>query len=247
MLATANAQWVVKTQTKDVIPLSQHFLTCYDCTNDENFCGEHGKCGSFGKCTCTGGRYGTRCELVACPRLEIDPRNDGFPKAGGGYYASKYYLLRNVWKRYFPVVEANTVVEVNNRPVYISLGENQKQSNDTDIILFTGSSWILSSRFMLLKLELWNVVDELAPYFSYQFHEHLTNYNASYVSEQVEKIDMQEYGQGKTYEASPSGLKWLHPDPDKPLQPHLDRGFINSSFFCAVCNNSTNPCSDSEV
>ena len=93
VLATANSQWVVKTQTKGVLPLSKHFLACYDCTNDENFCGEHGKCSTFGQCTCTGGRYGTRCELVACPRLEVDPRNDGFPKAGGGYYASKLQIL----------------------------------------------------------------------------------------------------------------------------------------------------------
>ena len=61
---------------------------------------------------------------------------------------SKYYQLEGVL--------------VNKRPVYTSRGENQTLSNDTDIILFTGAHWTLSSASVFPELELYNLV-----YYSY--------------------------------------------------------------------------------
>eukprot|EP00984_Skeletonema_dohrnii_P003663 scaffold1261_cov78-Skeletonema_dohrnii-CCMP3373.AAC.3 len=232
VLTTSGSKWVVRTQTEHIVPLSQHFLTCFDCQSTDNFCGEYGVCQAEKydghECKCDPGRYGLRCEYEPCKRLGIES-GEGFVKRGGpnhSYFASKYYLLEGG--------------EAYNRPVYTNLGENQTFSDDVDFILFTGVRWILSYKSLFPELEDVNDVDGLVRYFS-TFHGHFSNYSASYVSEPVQ-IDSH-----LDEMASPLGVRWLHSSAsgevfDQQLQPDLQKGSIETSFVCAVCNKRTNPC-----
>jgi len=223
-VATSNSPWFVKTAQNRAIPLGQHFIACHDCT--DNLCGPYGKCSNKGTCECDPGYYGLRCEYPEpCQRLEIDPRDDGFLKEGGDYFASKYYRLEGA--------------EVYNHPVYTSLGENQTLNDETDIILFTGVRWMLSFKRLFPGLKDVNDVSGLAKYFS-QFHGHFTEYATSFVSEPVH-IDSP-----LDATASPLSVRWQYSaseSRDQRLQPDLQKDLIGSSFFCAVCNDISNPCS----
>eukprot|EP00984_Skeletonema_dohrnii_P021179 scaffold10510_cov84-Skeletonema_dohrnii-CCMP3373.AAC.13 len=223
VLTTANSQWVVNTAQKRTVPLAQHFLACHDCI--DKLCG-HRNCIDKGTCECDPGYYGLRCEYPEpCERLEIDPRDEGFVKTGGSLFATKYYRLQGA-KTY-------------NHPVYTSLLDNETLGDKTDILLFTGVRWILSSKYLFPALKDINDASELARNLS-QFHGHFTNYSASYVSEPVH-IDSP-----ADATASPLRKRWRYSTSDGKdlrLQPDLNKDFIDASFFCAECNNTTNPCS----
>jgi len=227
----------VRTPNKGVLPLSRHFIVCYDCSVVDNFCGDYGTCVPVGRwldqCVCDDGRYGFRCEYPEpCPRLEETESGEGFVKTGGPnptYFASQYYRLKDA--------EA-----YNHHPVYVSLdGNNQTLSDGAGIIVFTGLRWILSSKSLFPELT--NVTDKkkLARYFAWAFHGQFSNYSTLYVSEPV-YIDTAEDM------ASPLNLRWLHSASasvkafDQRLQPDLQKELIEASFFCAVCNNNTNRC-----
>ena len=225
VLKTATSQWVVKTSTNIFVPLSHHFLACYDCT--DNLCAPHGYC-KEGKCMCKEGRYGLRCEYPEpCQRLEmeIEQHDEGFVKTGESYFASKYYRLQDV--------------ETYNRPVYTSLGDNETTlSDDTDFFVFTGARWILSYRRLFPELKDVNSTTRLAEYFKTQFRGHSTKYSASYVSEPV-YIDTP-----ADAKVSPLSVRWRYSalDNDQQLRPDLQKGLIETSFFCAYCDEGTNPC-----
>jgi len=148
--------------------------------------------------------------------LEVDKLDESF------HFASTYYWLEGA--------------EAYNRPVYTSLGDNQTLRNGTDIILFTGVRWILSSTYLFPGLKDINNdnVSGLAQYFS-NFHGHFTNYSAAYVSEPVYMGRLDD-------EASPSDLQWLYSSAsdaassdtalDLRLQPDLEQGFIETEFSC---------------
>ncbi len=236
VLTTANSEWIVRAGPKRFYSLSQHFLACHDCIYTEDFCGEKeqfGECDANrweeqwnSTCECNTGHYGFQCEYQPCQHLEISQRGKSFEKQDGfSSFASKYYRLEGV-KAY-------------NRPIYTSasLDEDQMLSDGTDIILFTGVRWILSSKDFFPGLKDNKNVSE---YFSH-FHGHFTDYNASYVSEPVYigKLDD---------EASPSGLQWLHAsysggvsnkefDQRLQLQPDLQKGSIAAEFCCGNCSN----------
>jgi hypothetical protein len=227
-LTTASSPWVVKTATKErIVPLSQHFLACHDCMYIDNFCGDFGKCIRIGdeeKCECFSSHYGWRCEYPEpCQKLEIDPRDNDF--ISGRYFASKYYRLEGA--------------EAYNRPIYTSRGDNQTLSDATDIILFTGVRWILSYKYLFPGLKDINDTKELGRYFS-QFHGQFTDYKASFLSEPIH-IDTP-----LDATASPLSVRWRYSASNEAfgqrLQPDLGKELIETSFFCAVCNNSTNPC-----
>lgn len=232
MLSTADSPWIVKTTKKRVVPLTQHFLQCHDCMNINNFCGEFGQCVGIkdkDKCKCGEGHYGLRCEYPEpCAILEIDPRDSGFIKGGGDFFASKYYRLEGV--------------ETYNHPVYTSIGDSRTLTDGTDIILFTGVRWVLSYKNLFPGLENINDLSGLVEYFS-QFHSHFTEYEASFVSEPV-YIDTLEDDT-----ADPWGLRWLPAASmvgeivDQQLSSNSQQRFVEASFFCASCNNVTNPCS----
>eukprot|EP00984_Skeletonema_dohrnii_P005760 scaffold2037_cov87-Skeletonema_dohrnii-CCMP3373.AAC.2 len=76
--------------------------------------------------------------------------------------------------------------------------------------------------------------EKLAPYFS-EFHGHFTNYSAVYESEPVyidKRLD-------KYDTASPVRIRWRN---SNRVQTSLLRDFIETEFYCAVCNDQTNPC-----
>jgi len=229
VLTTANTQWVVKTSTNSIVPLSQHYLACHECKYDKKLCGNSGECDSKkNQCICKEGHYGLRCEYPEpCQRLEmgIDQPDIGFSfiKTGETYFASKYYRLQDA--------------DAYNHPVYAS-ADVQTLNNDTDFFVFTGVRWILSYKSLFPGLKDVNDATGLAGYFSSQFHGHYTKYSASYVSEQV-YIDTP-----ADAKASPLSVRWRFSasDKDQRLQPDLQKGFIETSFFCSVCNSSTNPC-----
>jgi hypothetical protein len=234
ILTTANSQWVVKTPNpKGVIPLSRHFMGCYDCRYIDNLCGDFGTCAgydgdrSYTQCECGWGHYGLRCEYAEpCQTLEINQRGEGFVKASGEYFASKYFRLQDV--------------ETYNRPVYTSLdpwGDDQVLTDDTDFVLFTGERWILSYKSLFPGLRDVNDTWGLVRYFS-RFHGQFTDYSALYVSEPVyadTPVDAL---------ASPLSVRWQYSasDKDQRLQPDLQKGFIETKFFCAYCDMDTNPC-----
>jgi hypothetical protein len=145
VLTTASSPWIVRASpTSRILPLTQHFLACHD---------EYG---------CQTGHYGLRCEYPEpCQRLEIDPRDQGFAKTGGSYFATKFYRLEGA--------------ETYNHPVYTSIHDDQTLSDETDIILFTGVRWILSYKHLFLGLKDVNDKHGLVEYFS-SFHGHFTNF-----------------------------------------------------------------------
>eukprot|EP00984_Skeletonema_dohrnii_P025010 scaffold14154_cov114-Skeletonema_dohrnii-CCMP3373.AAC.4 len=208
--------------------MSQHFLACHDCMHVDNFCGEYGKCIRIGdeddECECDPGYFGLRCEYIEpCQRLEIDPSDESF--MGGRYFASDYYLLESA--------------EACNH-ISSSLDDNQTLSDGTDIILFTGVRWILSYKLLFPGLKDVKDASGLARYFS-QFHGHFTDYATSFVSEPVH-IDSP-----LDATASPLKVRWQYSTSDEAfeqrLEPDLQKELIETSFFCAVCNNNTNLCS----
>jgi len=118
LLSTTSSPWIVNTPTNREAPLAHHFLSCHECMHVENFCGEHGKClpggilflndlkeilkypesAQYDKCSCDDGHYGLRCEYFEpCPALEVSQSDgdEGFPKEGGGHFASEYYRLED--------------------------------------------------------------------------------------------------------------------------------------------------------
>ncbi|KAK1738489.1 hypothetical protein QTG54_010519 [Skeletonema marinoi] len=226
VLSAANSEWIVRASKKRTVPLSQNFLTCQDCIFSPEICGDFGHCSGdrWATCACDPGHYGVRCEYQPCQYLEISNQHDkSFQKESGGgtstsNFAFNYYLLEGV-KTY-------------NRPVYTSasLGENQTLSDGTDIILFTGVRWILSSMYSFPGLK--EHVKNVSGYFS-NFHGHFTNYSAAYVSEPVYMGRLDD-------EASPSDLQWLFASDaassdtalDLRLQPDLEQGFIETEFSC---------------
>ena len=230
VLATANSQWVVKTTQNRTVPLYQHFLACYDCTDDSS-CQQNGKCYSDGTCECNEGHFGLRCEYPEpCRRLEIEGK--GFVKMGGSNFATTYHRLEGA--------------ETYNHPVYTSLSDNETLSNRTDILLFTGLRWILSTKHLFPGLTNVNDREGLVQYFS-SFHGHFSDYAASYISEPV-RLDST-----RDITATPLSLTWRHHTShserysyiggeDQRLRPDLQQDFIDAAFFCGVCNNTTNPC-----
>lgn len=152
VLATANSQWVVKSETKGaVLPLTHHFLECYDChghaqangdgeatSSASSFCGEHGWCVAD-KCECEEGSTGLRCEYSdPCPTLSIEINQRDKSRSS----ASKYYLVDGI--------------QVYNRPVYTNLRPSYlydcQSIIDFDFMIFTGVRWILSSKDMFPDL-----------------------------------------------------------------------------------------------
>eukprot|EP00984_Skeletonema_dohrnii_P025011 scaffold14154_cov114-Skeletonema_dohrnii-CCMP3373.AAC.5 len=247
VVKTVNSQWVVRTPTKhkvgNIVPLSQHFLTCFECIGeifdyDFDMC-EYGACTQLAgkykghECKCNPGYYGLFCDNKPCQTLEIE--SEGFMKTGGpnpSYFDSKYGLIG-----------AHTYAY----PVYTSLGDNQTLSDDTDFILFTGARWILSYKSLFPELKDVNDVDGLVRYFSTKFHGLFSNYSTLYVSEPVTFA----FGSAVDGMKSPIGMGWLHSSAsasasdevfDQQLHPDLQKGVIETSFFCAVCNKWTNPC-----
>lgn len=185
--ATASSQWVVRTPTKGVVPLSRHFMACHDCIFTQNFCGDFGTCSKDrwrGNCTCEHGYYGLRCEYQPSQCLEINQRGEGFVIASKYYY--ELQLGAEAWEA-LPPWERGLYRGAYNRPIYTntSLGDNQTLSDDTAFIVFTGVRWILSYKRLFLGLKDVNNRNGLMQYFSSQFHGHFTNYSALYVSEPV--------------------------------------------------------------
>ena len=226
VLSAANSEWIVRASKKRTVPLSQNFLTCQDCFFLPDICGDFGHCSGDlwnATCACDEGHYGLRCEYQPCQHLEVDKLDESF------HFASTYYWLEGA--------------EAYNRPVYTSLGDNHTLRNGTDIILFTGVRWILSSTYLFPGLKDINNdnVSGLAQYFS-NFHGHFTNYSAAYVSEPVYMGRLDD-------EASPSGLQWLYSSAsdaaassdnafDQRLQPDLEQGSIETEFSC--CRHKDN-------
>eukprot|EP00984_Skeletonema_dohrnii_P011556 scaffold4626_cov110-Skeletonema_dohrnii-CCMP3373.AAC.3 len=196
--------------------LSYHFLACQDCKNSSEICGEFGRCSGSRRnatCACDPGHYGLRCEYQPCQHLEVDKLDESF------HFPSTYYWLEGA--------------EVYNRPVYTSasLDDNQTLSNGTEIILFTGVRWILSSVYLFPGLKHIKNVSGLAQYFS-NFNGYVTDYSVMYVSEPVYMTRLDD-------EASPSDLQWLHSFDassdtalDLRLQPDLEHGSIETEFSC---------------
>ena len=230
VLTTATSQWIVRNAKMRIVPLSQHFLACHDCLYVDNFCGEYGTCIRIGDeddtCECDPGYFGLRWLRVYRALPKVGDCDESF--MSGRYFASNYYLLESA--------------EAYNHPIYIStsLDDNQTLSDGTDIILFTGVRWILSYKLLFPGLKDVNDVKELARYFS-QFHGHFTDYATSFVSEQVH-IDSP-----LDATASPLNVRWQYSTSDEAfdqrLEPDLQKELIETSFFCAVCNNNTNLCS----
>ncbi len=234
VLTTTDSQWIVRNGPERISSLSQHFLSCHDCIYTDDFCGEKeqfGECSANrweeqwnSRCICNTGHYGFQCEYQPCQHLEISQRGKSFEKQDGtSSFASKYYRLEGV--------------EAYNRPVYTSasLDEDQMLTDGTDIILFTGVRWILSSKDFFPGLK---GNKNVSNYFSH-FHGQFTDYNASYVSEPV-------YIGKLNDKASPSGLQWLHSSAsggvsdkefDQRLQPDLQKGSVETKFCCGDCSN----------
>eukprot|EP00984_Skeletonema_dohrnii_P013913 scaffold5828_cov85-Skeletonema_dohrnii-CCMP3373.AAC.3 len=264
ILTTANSQWFVKTPTKGVVPLSQHFMACHDCGHIENdsgdsdnipvpdefdinnnFCGDFGTC-QYNGCVCKVGRFGLRCEYSEpCKTLEINKRGEGFIKADGSNFASEYYPL------VFPPPDNQDFVTSFNRPIYTSLsdpwGDNQTLPDDFDLILHVGVRWILTSKSLFSELKDVNGTGRLVSYFWDDIFNTLSaNYSASFVSEPVF------IGNHLDDQTSPFGLRWMYSSASdnafgQRLQPDYEKGFIETKFFCAVCNDSTNRCPSKAV
>jgi len=104
LLSTTSSPWVINTPTNGAAPLTHHFMACNECENAEKSCGgkSRGECEraneneGFDQCKCHDGYYGVRCEYSdPCQTLEVNERDKGFPKVGGGQFASKYYRLKD--------------------------------------------------------------------------------------------------------------------------------------------------------
>jgi len=245
ILSTTSSPWVVNTPSNRVAPLTHHFLMCYECSQEDDFCGDQGKCSKAGKkfdqCLCNNGYYGLRCEYSEpCQVVEAE----GFSKEGGGQFTSKYYRLEDA---------VGSHVDTYYHPVYTSLGGNESLSNGTDFVFFTGERWIMSYKYLFPDLE--NVTDknELAPFFR-KFHGYYTNYSAVYESEPVYLAKLLSADQ----KASPLSIRWrlsssdtssiqrLHTGFDsafdQPRYNYLQKeDFIETELSCAVCSEG-NPC-----
>ena len=196
LLTTTSSPWVIKTPTNSVAPLTHHFLMCYECSHEDNFCGDYGWCvpaGEYDKCMCNEkkGRYGLRCEYSE-PCQVVEVNQDSFPKEGGGQFASTYYRL----------VDAKAY----DRPVYTSIDfdANESLSDRTDFIVFNGERWIMSYKYLFPDLKNFTDKEKLARYFSSEFHGNFTDYTAVYESEPV-YIDQVLDADVK---ASPLSIRW---------------------------------------
>jgi len=222
LLSTTSSPWVIKTPTNREAPLTHNFLACYECSNVDNFCGEHGTCqpsgeADFDRCLCESSYFGLRCEYPQpCDEVEVNLRDEDFSKDGGGQYASKYYRLEGAATYYFPV--------------YTSRGENQSFSNGTDFILYTGERWIMSYKNLFSGLQNFTEEKEIVQYFKDDFHGNFTNYNASYESE---PIYIDEVLDGKI-KASPLSVRWRS-------RNGLQKGYVKTEFFCSKCDKLS-PC-----
>mmetsp|Transcript_29784 Transcript_29784/g.50793 ORF Transcript_29784/g.50793 Transcript_29784/m.50793 type:complete len:1440 (-) Transcript_29784:34-4353(-) len=234
LLSTTSAPWVMNTPSNRAAPLTHHFLMCHECENldipeKNGICKKALKPEKFDQCMCNDGYYGLRCEYSEpCQIVEVNRRDEGFAKEGGGQFTSKYYRLENVDTYY--------------HPVYTSLGGNESLTNGTDFVFFTGERWIMSYKYLFPDLENVTDKDELAPFFR-KFHGHFTTYSAVYESEPV-YIDKLLSADRK---ASPLSIRWRPSSSDTASIQRLHTGFhkdfIETELSCAVCSEG-NPCLD---
>lgn len=218
LLSTTSSPWVIKTPANREAPLAHHFLACYECKSVDDFCTGNGKCVSSGEaefdmCLCKEGRYGLRCEYSSpCDTVEVNQLDEGFPKEGGGRFASKYYRLENADTYY--------------RPVYTSRGGDQ-----TDFILYTGERWIMSYKSSFPDLQNITEETELATFFSAKFHGSFTEYDATYESEPIHISNVL----NAKIKASPLSVKWRS-------RTGLQKDFVETELLCAKCDELLYPC-----
>ena len=92
----------MNTPSNRAAPLTHHFLMCHECENldipeKNGICKKALKPEKFDQCMCNDGYYGLRCEYSEpCQIVEVNRRDEGFAKGGGGQFTSKYYRLENV-------------------------------------------------------------------------------------------------------------------------------------------------------
>jgi hypothetical protein len=217
VLSIASSPWIVKTPSKRVLPLAQHFLACCDeiCASGDFNRDPNPNPNPKGSYKCKEGFYGLLCEKQEppCQTLEINIDGEGFIKAGGRYFASTYYLLEN----------ATTY----NHPVYTSLGDNEDDapnSDDVDFIFFTGVRWIMSYNSSKDKPNKDGLVE-----FYRKFHpRNFTDYGVSFFSEPVHIVTLADIDETAAslgvrwfpYIQEDVDEQWLHNDLEK-IQPRL--------------------------
>jgi len=229
---STSSQWFVKTDEPRILPLKSFKVTCYDCKDRDNFCGElwsHGICEN-NVCSCNEdlGRYGLRCEFDRpCHWLEVDPQSKGF--IGYRKFATKYLSLPKT--------------EINHRPVYASSVDEETPIRDSDIMFFTGTRWAITNVAQLHDFygDEKDSIETLASFLSGSFHSYYSDYEVAFLSEAVE-IDGDKDGT-----ASPLGLEWYHASAAKDVEkfsiqrPDTNRN-AGVNLICGACNNATNPC-----
>ncbi len=254
VLTTATSQWVVRDSAMGILPLSHHFLLCYDRKHVDDLCGESGKVGEDDKCKCSPDFYGLRCEYYM-PCDTLGPRkDDDIVKIGGAnssYFASTYCRLEGAEAYNFPIytssldnlLEGANVCNSRYDDSDINLGDNQvpRPSNETDIdiILFTGVRWILSYKSSFPGLDDVDNVSDLAEYFS-KFRGHFTGYDASYVSKPVYYSQALYIDTGGSEIASPQNLgRWQYSSAshsqltiDQQLQPDTEKSSDEFELSC---------------
>jgi len=249
--STSMSTWFVKVRNSRIFPMTNFQIQCYDCRNNELFCGPYGVCNvATNECDCGNSnkddeRFGLRCEFPQpCTILAIDKLNSGF--VGLREFSREYSKLDGV--------------EIYNRPVWTSpiLPNNtdQTQTPNFDILLFTGTRWILTSACLL---NLFNYAEnskndkeaimETLKSFADSFHAFYSPHGVAFFSEEV-YIDS-----AKDIYARPLDLVWFHSKSTEDSissthynvtrsisVPDVSREQVEPGLLCAICNDVSNPC-----
>jgi hypothetical protein len=226
LLTTSTSEWFARDKNGRIMPMQNFRLSCFDCQEDEDFCGDNGSCSvDDNTCQCEEGYYGLRCEFLSpCPKITTDERVGGLVSSRD--WSSTYEMMRDA---------DDAMVEVYNRPVWIS----EYEPGLFDLIFFTGRRWVITySNFLGLPTSESSIKDGLA-LFLHEFHGHYSDYQVAFVSEPMDRDTPKEA-------ATPSGLKFFSAaalDPSNPSIQSADESQPSSAvFLCSICNNSTNPC-----
>ena len=225
VMAVADQKWSVLDNRGWVVPLPYFTMQCYDCENDESFCGgpDQGTCVK-NRCVCNNGWNGIRCEFPTfCDHVEVDIRYTPFK--GSREWSTSYDLLTS------PEADGgDKAVTVYDHPVYLSSAE------PFDVMFFNGRRWVIATS----EVNDWFQRETIAENLSNGFHGFWSNYTVGFLSVNVD-LDSPESGL-----ADPAGLSWfpaLSQSGTKEIQaPDFTRP-LETILLCTTCSNETNPCS----
>ena len=155
---------------------------------------------------------------LLCSNVEVDERFNSFVSSRS--WSNSFAMLNHSMNN-------SKVITSYHHPVYTS-------SDKQDLLLFTGTRWILTSTDGLFDLD---SVDNLEYYFEEEFHAKWSKFKVSFISESVKANTPDDT-------MTPISIRWYSASPkvDNEVQTANVNKPLDTSLICTHCQGDSNPC-----